>query len=151
MIIDNLKNFSLYEKMDPLFKAAFDFLRSLEGRDLSEGKYSILNDEVYANLFSYDTMEPEKLKYEYHRKYADIHYIRKGEECIYWSRPGIQQPDDYNAETDVGFLTDICGTAIPVREGDVVVLFPEDVHKPKCIQLDSCRVEKVVIKVRLEE
>ena len=31
MIIDNLKNFSLYEKMDPLFKAAFDFLRSLEG------------------------------------------------------------------------------------------------------------------------
>ena len=98
MIIDNLKNFSLYEKMDPLFKAAFDFLRSLEGRDLSEGKYSILNDEVYANLFSYDTMEPEKLKYEYHRKYADIHYIRKGEECIYWSRPGIQQPDDYNEE-----------------------------------------------------
>ena len=85
------------------------------------------------------------------RQYDVIGYIRKGEECIYWSRPGIQQPDDYNAETDVGFLTDICGTAIPVREGDVVVLFPEDVHKPKCIRLDSCRVEKVVIKVRLEE
>lgn len=150
MIIDKLKNSGLYEKNDLRFKAAFDFLRSLENETCQEGRYTILDDKVYADLFSYDTMEPEKLKYEQHRRHADIHYIRKGEECIYWAELGEHRPEDYNGEKDVGFLTDICGTAIPVREGDIVVLYPEDVHKPKCIRTDSCHVEKAVIKVRLE-
>ena len=151
MIVDRLENSNLYCDIDEKFLPAFNFLKGLQNKPLSEGKYNILeNGAVYASVFSYCTCSPDDLRYEQHQKYIDLHYIISGEEKICWSGcHGIGA--EYNAEEDVAFCKaePPVSSMIHMKPGMFMVLFPDDLHKPKCIVSEPQKVEKVVIKILL--
>ncbi|CAM3928038.1 hypothetical protein AVEN109717_10990 [Avibacterium endocarditidis] len=38
-----------------------------------------------------------------------------------------------------------------MRKGNFAIFFPEDVHRPACIDEQSCHIRKVVVKIALSE
>ena len=71
MIKDKVKYASLYEGVNPGFKAAFDFLRETLATPKEVGRYE-LGGGVFALVQSYDTKAVENCKIEAHKKYIDI-------------------------------------------------------------------------------
>lgn len=150
MIVDRLHNSSRYEMMLPQLKTAFEFLRQCEEKELPEGFYELDGDEVFANVMCYETQDQTALQFERHRRYLDVHYIRRGQECVLWNNTGGEALEiQYNQDEDVSFFQEMPGVGIPLCEGGFMLLFPDDFHKPKCILDSPCMVDKVVIKVQL--
>lgn len=150
MIVDYLKNCALYESSDPQFKKVFDFLKKHAEKPFPDGKNIIDGEDVYANVFSYDTVSEADGKYENHREYIDIHYITEGEENIYWAYREVYAGEGYDPEGDVSFHDNLHGTPLPMKKGMFAVFYPNDIHMPKCmLGTASANVKKVVAKIKI--
>ncbi len=150
MILDHLYNSNLYEAAHPGLKKAFSFLQMFAQKPLPPGRYEIDGNRVFATVMHYDTEDETALRWECHRRYIDVQYIHAGEEHIYWTNEKDASGfGTYDEEQDVCFVQKLTGTPLPFRAGDFMVLFPEDIHKPKCRIGVPLAVKKVVVKVEL--
>ena len=150
MIVDYLKNCALYESSDPRFGKVFDFLKKHAAEPFPDGKNVIDGEDVYANVFSYDTVSEAEGKYENHREYVDVHYITEGEESILWAYREPCTGEDYDPDGDVSFHGDLHGAPIPMKKGMFAIFYPGDAHMPKCmLGTESVKVKKVVAKVKI--
>ena len=144
MIKDNLKYAALYKSVNPGFPAAFAFLEEAMTAPKEVGRYE-LGGGVFALVQSYDSKPADACKIEAHKKYIDIQCVLKGKELfgvadlstqtLYEDKFAEKGVAFYHGEVDLLTLTD----------GDFIVVFPEDAHRPQ--QGDGSRVEKVVVKV----
>lgn len=149
MIIDQIKNASLYANANPKFAKAFEFLLNDNLKVLKDGRYTIDGDEVYANISQYSTKPQSEGKWEAHKKYIDIQYVIKGQEKMGCASLMQMQPTtDYNEVTDLQFFEGD-GSFYTVPEGTFVIFTPKDAHMP-CICIDSEElVKKVVVKIKV--
>ncbi|MGN1152637.1 MAG: YhcH/YjgK/YiaL family protein, partial [Candidatus Gastranaerophilaceae bacterium] len=130
MIKDKLINASYYYSLSKYLKTGLEWLIRTDLENLSDGKYTIDGNNVYANIQTYETKEDAK--YEAHRKYIDIQYIIKGVE-----RVGVSDLSSctscipYDSEKDIEFF-DINTNEefVKLVEGDFLILYPQDTHKP---------------------
>ena len=112
------------------------------------GRNDVDGDNVYINRFDYDTLPLDKAAWEGHAQYADIHVLLSGEEKI-----GVTDVSRLTATTR-DEATDFIGYEGPVETwftmhpGDVLVVFPEDVHMVKVQLNGEVHVQKAVFKVR---
>ncbi len=118
---------------------------------IEDGKYLIAEENVYANIESYQTRHMEQTRYESHQDYIDIQYMIDGQEEIAVTdvaELSIDMP--YDSRRDVTFYKDFFGgKKYLLKDGDFLVLFPEDAHRPCIAVNDECtQVKKMVIKVR---
>ena len=143
MIADHLYNSNLYENTHPRLKAAFAFLEAYEQEPLPPGRYDIDGDDIFANVMAFETEDEAAFNWENHQQYIDIHYVRVGREA------DAVPLEPYSAENDVSFFKGLEGSSVLLSAGEFMVLYPEDIHKPKCRVGASAPVEKVVMKVRL--
>ena len=144
MIKDKVKYASLYEGVNPGFKAAFDFLRDALATPKEVGRYE-LGGGVFALVQSYDTKAVENCKIEAHKKYIDIQCVLKGKELFGVADLSTQTMyEDKFEEKDVAFYHGEVDL-LTLTDGDFVIVFPEDAHRPQ--QGDGSHVEKVVVKV----
>ena len=132
--------------------AALAFIEQVRNNpEIAEGTYSIVGNDVYANIETYQTRALENTRYESHRNYIDIQYMIWGREQIAVtdiSELSIEEP--YHAKKDIIFYKDsLVGEKYLITDGDFLVLYPYDAHRP-CITLDdeSVQVKKMVIKVK---
>lgn len=149
MILDTLRNFSLYEPLHPMFQAAERFLRQAGEEHLAEGRHEIGGLDGWGLIRRYETVPFSGQPLETHRDYIDIQYILSGEERIgYADRDALRPLEPYCAENDCGLLT---GERrwITLVPGDFVILFPGDAHLPKIAAGSVCSVTKAIVKVRL--
>ena len=153
MIIATLEE--LYNQIPdlPRLKQGLDYLASVRGQSLADGRYPIDGDIVYALVQSYETvLNDENAKYEAHRKYIDVQFIVAGQEGMGWaalSQMAVNKA--YNEEKDVVLGTrplDVA-TLIKVDAGQAAIFFPEDAHAPKLAVSSPCPVKKIVVKVAL--
>jgi YhcH/YjgK/YiaL family protein len=151
MILDDLNNSSLYTKLHPGFQKAFEYLKSCNAATTPAGRYEIEGNSVYAIVQEYETIPENELRWEAHRKYIDIQYILSGNECMGWSNiKYISDQLPYNEVQDCIISSDTEEASfIHMNVGQFTILFPEDVHKPKCRFSEKCSVRKIVIKVAL--
>ena len=144
MIKDNIKYAELYEGVNPGFPVAFAFLEDAIASPKEVGRYD-LEEGVFALVQSYDTKAEENCKIEAHRKYIDIQCVLKGRELFGVADLSTQTLyEDKFEEKDVAFYHGEVDL-LTLRDGDFVIVFPEDAHRPQ--QGDGSHVEKVVIKV----
>ena len=144
---------SLAEKYDYLadkFKAGYKWLADTDIKALADGKYTIIEGEVTADVQSYTTEPADKRRFETHNKFFDIQYMSEG--CEYFGvckREGLKLHDAH-PERDVDFYDDpeFSGMVL-LEEGDLIVVEPEEAHKPRCAVGTPAKVRKVVIKVRV--
>ena len=113
------------------------------------GKHDIDGDNLFY-LISEDTTEPQAARRaEYHVRYLDIQIVLRGSEGMTFSTlPAGEPQTDWLAEKDIAFLAE--GTqeqTVILNEGDFVVFYPGEVHKPLCAVGAPAKVRKAVVDV----
>ncbi len=148
MILDSLKNSSLYESMHPLFKRAFDYLKSHDLDSLEPGKIVLDGDKLYISISEYQGKTPEAARLETHEKYIDIQVIISGTETMGWRAANDCKHAiaPYDTVKDISFYSDSPVSFVDVHPGEFTVFFPGDGHAP-CI--GKGHIKKAVIKVLL--
>lgn len=151
MIVDKLENVNLYENMSTRLEKAFKFLRETDLDKLSNGKYEIDSDNVYASVQTYTTKDEEEKRWESHENYIDIQYIVKGKEVIEWTPvEKLSVSEAYSKEKDITFYKD-CEhyTKVNLEDNYFSIFFPKDAHKPGCTYELPMEMKKVVVKIKI--
>lgn len=150
MILDLLANSTAYEKLHPGFSAAFYFLRKTDLATISEGRYAIDGERIFALVQSYDTKPLSEGLLETHTRYIDIQYLIRGEELIGYAPLADQAVHTpYDSTKDIVFL-DGAADPLPLRAGHFAIFFPHDAHMPGRTTGEPVHVRKVVIKVAVK-
>lgn len=149
MIKDKLTNAEVYYSLSNRVKAAFEWLKSADLVNIADGKYVLDGENLFANVQTYQTKE--EAPYEAHREYIDIQYMIAGVERI-----GVTDysncivKEEYNSEKDIEFLN--CNKPElyqVINEGEFLLLYPHDSHKPSIDYNGKQSVKKVVVKVKI--
>jgi len=149
VIIDKIENYRQYSSINEKLLEAFVYLNTIDFKAVQPGKYEIMNDEIFAIVSAYETKNKEEDLWEAHKKYIDIQYIVKGIERIGYcnlDRFKVTQEYDHNLDVVLGQAE---GDLIVLHEGDFMILFPQDAHKPGNSDNRKSKVKKVVVKVRI--
>ena len=148
MILGSLNNTITAERTHPLFKQAFDFIKSANLVEICEGasKIELEGRNLFLTGYSYKGKTKEEAIPEAHRKYIDIQVVVEGTEQMGWTDLSkcsiVSSP--YSDEKDLIFFGDRVSSYIKVAPGDFAVFFPEDVHAPG---ISNENIRKIVIKV----
>lgn len=115
------------------------------------GKHDIDGNRVFM-LVSEDNTQPlAERRAEYHARYLDIQIVMRGQERMVFSCLPAGKPEtDRLAERDIAFLP--AGEQeknVVLEEGDFVVFYPGEVHKPLVAVDQPASVRKVVVKIEM--
>lgn len=151
MITDKKENLSRYSVLGLPVKKIAEFIKRAETEQLPEGRYELDGEALFAMIQEYDTRDKKDGMYEAHKIYADIQYMLKGQERMYVTDvERLQLVEDRTPESDIMFFEQSAEDAsILVREGSVVLFFPEDAHLPCCIDQKQEKVAKIVFKWKI--
>lgn len=145
MILDHIDRIDAYSHISKHFAEAVNFLQAHKNGDLPVGRYEI-SDSVYAMVQHYETKDPEVCAYEAHKRYIDIQYMLKGNECMGWQYLPKMHEDGFDEQKDYLKISGE-GQPITVEEGTFVIFFPSDAHQPGMKNGSKAAVEKIVVKV----
>lgn len=138
-----------YNYLDDKFRAAYKWLAETDLDHTPVGSYPIC-DGVTANVQEYETFPASEGSFETHDAYFDIQYVISGKEQFgYCKREGLVLKQDV-PENDVKFYEEpaLSGSVL-LLPGDLIVVAPEDAHKPRCAAGAPEFVRKVVVKVKV--
>lgn len=149
MIYDELSNAETYRQVKPGIALALDYLRRTNFADVPNGKYELDGTNVYAMVQRYQTKRLADAVWESHRKYIDVQFVFQGEERFGYvplsKAPAVTTPYDEKIEAQLyapGTVT------IPLKAGQFVVFYPQDIHAPCLAEGDvPSEIIKVVVKV----
>lgn len=140
-----------YNYLEEKFARAYQWLKETDIAALAEGSYPVGDDgAVTANVQLYDTFPASEGSFETHDKYFDIQYVVSGKEQFgVCKREGLRVKREV-PENDVVFYEEPehSGTVL-LLPGDLIIVAPEDAHKPRCCAGAPEAVRKVVVKVKL--
>lgn len=147
MIIDTLDNLSFYAQLNPLINRVMDFLLANDLYEMEDGKYPIVGDDLFLNLTTAKSKDPNEAVIETHRKMIDIQIPLSGAET-YGYTPLCDLPEaDYDNENDISKMPDILGQSyVTCLPGMFAIFFPQDGHAP-CISTDPT-IRKAIFKMK---
>lgn len=148
MILDSLENSSRIENLHPLFKQAFDYLKSTDFSKVEDGKIELNGERLTVSIASLFGKDKEEAAIETHKKYIDIQAPLLGVEKIGWKAGTALQEESvpYNEANDITFYVDRPTAYTKIYPGQFVVYFPEDGHAPG---IGQGSIRKVVVKVQV--
>lgn len=149
MILDDLQYADKYRRLSKNIATALDWMKSTDIDSLEAPQVITVDGEkVFAQIQSYTSVTADESKFEAHRKYIDIHYIRSGQENILWAPLyALTAATDHDPENDIRFYKDAPSSSVLLRPGFFGLFFPEDGHKPKCAVDAPEPIGKIVMKV----
>lgn len=135
-------------------QVALEYLKNTDFDKLQPGNYAIKDNLIYAQVLDLKTKPKSENFPETHRTFLDVQYLHSGKERIGFAPDSgnneIAIP--YDAERDILFYKDAeYESELVMREGCFAVFFPEDIHRPACIDEESCKIRKVVVKIAINE
>lgn len=152
MIKDKLCNAKTYYGISENLKKGFEWLKSQDLDSIKPDKYYIDSEKFYANIQEYETKEDAL--YESHKKYIDIQCVIKGKERVgVCGKSECQISVPYDEEKDIDFMQGPeTEEFLSLSEGEFLVLFPNDAHKPSINPSINTKnlVKKVVVKVPVD-
>ena len=149
MIVANIKDAEKYYSVNPNFKAAFEFLKTLDknssgGYEFEGFKGGISEPETS----DFDKEGNAKSTLEAHKNYLDIHYVIEGSEGIGYANTDTLTPKtEYCEDEDYILLTGRMNKII-LEKGDFCIVFPEDAHAPAMMG-SVTYLKKTVVKIRI--
>jgi len=149
MIYTTIENLRRYQGMDKNLDTAIAFLAQTDLTPLHNGRNEVDGDEVFVNVFEYDTIPEEKGAWEAHERYADIHIDITGGEKI-----GVTDMSDLTVtcrkpEEDFVGCEGAVRTWLPMAPGMALVVYPEDAHMVKIQNGGAQHVRKAVVKFKV--
>ena len=146
MLIDHIKNASLYFQLSPIIRRAFDYIQQTDLLNTACARYELDGENLFAIVQEYSTKPIEQGRWEAHRRYIDLQYVVRGTERIGYVNLNNLAPGEYNAEKDISFHTGN-GDFLTLQPGSFMLLFPEDAHMPGIALDEPAIVKKVVLKI----
>jgi biofilm protein TabA len=150
MVIDTLQNAKKYYSLHPLFAKAFEYINSTDLVNLKVGEYCIEENKLRAIVASFNgiTAEVSCKEFECHNQHIDIQVCISGVESFGWApREKCDQPNgEYDTKTDVQLYYNSPHLFFQLREGQFVILLPNDVHAP---MIGDGFIKKIIIKVKV--
>ena len=150
MILDRIENKNAYKEMPDLYAV----LCALEkaGTTLPDSRIVLDGERLFINPVSMTTKPVEECLYEAHRKYADVHYILSGVECISTQDVTLLQTAvAFDAEKDVGFFCGQEANTVHLQPGWFLVCLPHDAHRVCMMETAPAPVDKLVGKILMSK
>lgn len=150
MILDSLNNTEKVERLHPLFKKAFDYIKATDFSKLEDGKYELEGSRLFISVVTLSGKDKKDAAVETHKKYIDIQLPLLGVEKIGW-KPGCELQEEsipYDEEKDIAFYVDRPTAYTKIYPGQFAVYFPEDGHAPG---IGEGSIRKMIVKVQVEE
>ena len=149
MIYTKRKNLHRYLGISQAMDTAIRHVLSADLTQLTKGRNEIDGNQTFVNRFDYQTMPQEQAIWEGHIQYADIHVLLSGQEMIGVTNIDALKETIRKPEEDfVGFEGQV-QSWFPMTTEDILIVYPEDIHKVKVIQDESCLVEKACFKFKV--
>lgn len=127
---------------------AFRFLERPDLKTLPVGRHE-LGGQVHAMIDKSASLPPEKVEFEVHRKYIDVHYMISGQVTTGFAPvEKLQLHSPYDEKGDAAmYYVPASYTKVKLYPGNFAVFFPGGGHMPNC-HLDGVHdLHKVVVKV----
>ncbi len=150
MIYTERTNLRHYRGLSSYLDQAIDYLCNHTLGNPHTGRYEIAGEQIYMNVFEYETLSEENAFFEAHKKYTDIHIIVSGEENVGISDFSKVSVKRYEEEQDFYEIEGPVEQYIKLVPEKVLILFPEDAHKVKLAVGRPSIVKKVVLKVYVD-
>ena len=148
MFFSNVKIAEKYDYLEEKFTCAYDWLANTDIKELPVGSYPIMGTDVVANVQEYTTFPSDQGYFETHEKYFDIQYIVSGKEQFgICKRDGLVVKERIEANDLIFYNEPEMSGSVLLEEGDLIVVAPEDAHKPRIQAGKPEFVKKVVVKV----
>lgn len=148
MIIDKLDNLRHYEGCYSSFRKVFDYMASINLKNLAEGKHQMPGDLGFIGIDKVMARAKEGAFLEAHKNYIDIQIPFNITDTMGWKSVAeckeVKIP--YNENNDIVFYSDLPDFYIPVNPGQFIIFFPGDAHAPI---IGRGLIHKAVIKVRI--
>lgn len=105
----------------------------------------------FANAEEYETKLTSR--FEAHRKMVDVQIVVSGTEMIHFApiTDEFQVEQEYDPKKDIMFMTGEVKDTVLLRAGEACVIGPELAHMPGMAVNGSSHVQKIVIKIPVEE
>jgi YhcH/YjgK/YiaL family protein len=147
LIIDNLKNASIYYGAGERIEAALRFLQRTDFSNVrSKTDYALDGRALYAWCSVFAQKPLAEGRWETHRRYGDIHFIIEGRQSFGYAFVGRLSPrEGYDESKDVAFWRGN-GSMLALTPGDFIIVFPGDGHMPDIAPSDGAAVKKAVVK-----
>lgn len=148
---DNIINANLYYNLSNNLKLGLEYLENTDFSSVEDGRYEILDTDVYAVVQSYVSKPLDQGKFEAHKKYTDIQFIIEGEEQMGFAHISeFENATQYDEEKDIVFLApkEYCRKEfIKMQSNEFIIFDPNDAHMPSIAINQPSFVRKVVVKV----
>jgi YhcH/YjgK/YiaL family protein len=146
MILDTLANADRYVDLHPLFRQAFDYMRSNDLKSLANGRHAIHGDQLFAIVERVPARALDVAQLECHRQYIDIQLVLAGVDTMGWlPLADCHQPvSEFNAEYDIQFFKDATDTWVATSADSFCIFFPDDAHAPL---VGTGNIHKIVFKL----
>ncbi len=132
-------------------EVAFRFLERSDLKDLPLGRH-VIDDKAYAMIDKSASQPPEKVEFEAHRKYIDVHYMIAGQVTTgYAPIESLKLHTPYDEKEEAAtYHVPAVYTKVKLYPGMFAVFFPGGGHMPNCHLDGSHELHKVVVKVRAD-
>lgn len=149
MICDDIKNLNKYESIDEDIADIIKFLDSFDKSSFTTCRVDI-NDNLFANIQTYETSTANERQYEVHEEYIDLQFIVSGEERIdYALNKEYKNSYEINKDGDYFLTKDIDSySSLTMKEDYFAIFFPGEFHKPGCSLNEDSKVSKIVFKIK---
>lgn len=150
MIVGNIHNVQPW--LPEALRQAIAHVKAEVNDATALGKHPIDGDRAFYLVAEDMTESCEKRRAEYHARYLDIQILVKGQEGMTFSTLPAGAPEtDWLADKDIAFLPEGKEEkTVILNEGDFVVFYPGEVHKPLCAVGAPAKVRKIVVKMLVE-
>lgn len=149
MIYDLIENIATYKGLDPHLDLAIDSILSGDFKTQDPGRYELAGDKVFCFVQDNQLAEPGQ-RFEYHRNYADLHFLLAGQEMISYGYDGLEDLEPYQAQSDVGFLTASSQLDLTINDQYFAFFLPGESHLPNQKAGEGEQVRKLVYKILIE-
>lgn len=151
MIFDKQENLDRYQLPQKEFGKLLDFLKNFKETDFQAGRFEIDGDRFFGIGLEYQTKKAEEGLWEAHRKNIDVHYILEGEERVQISDiEEMQVTKEYEEEGDYVLFDGAASDAVILRKGEILILFPNEIHKTSIMVNEPVEIRKIVFKIRFK-
>jgi len=148
MILDNISNCEKYYSLSNKIERALRYLATTDFSQLSDGKYKIDGDDIFAIVARYNLKDAQKSNLEIHKEYIDVQFLYEGQEVIGYSNgfDNKEPIDNYNREQDIQFFRGN-SDKLTLQNKNFVIFYPDEFHQPGIGEANKS-VTKVVVKIR---
>jgi len=154
MIVAKRKDAADYCGIHPLLDRALECLTDEFLETVGTEATHIDGQNLYASLNLFETQPDEKLFFEAHREYLDIHVPLAGEERMDIADTASLSLDEAASKPEKDFYAysdkDPEHQSVILKRGDFLVAFPADAHRVKGRVNGACEVRKIVFKIRIK-